>query len=416
MSALGSSVSMKLGAAVYFVVGLASIAQSQEAEVIHWWTSGGEKAAVSVLEEGFSGAGGQWIDLPNPNPDLARTGGIERIYEGNPPTAMQFNTGKQFDQLVEKNKLQNLNDLAESQKWRNMLPSIIVDAITRDGNFFAAPINIHGDNWLWINKKVFTDNEISIPERFDELIAVAPALKSRGIIPLAVGAQSWQRRIIFNSVLLAEAGREVYLSVLGDNDAETIRGDAFGNAAATFRSLSEFGPETKEVDTWYQATELVMEGKAALQLTGDWAKAEFLQRGFKPGEDFECIIPNKENGYILGGDVFVFPLMKTDDEKQAQQQLASIILTPEIQLAFNMAKGSIPVRTDIESSAMDVCARRAMDIIQDQSLQVPSGPYLVSEELNGAIDDAISEFWSNKSMSVSEFVDGYLEIVEYFRQ
>lgn len=416
MSAIGSSVASKLGAAVCFIVGLTNTSQSQEADVIHWWTSGGEKAAVSVLEKGFSDIGGKWIDLPILSPDIARTHGIERIYEGKPPTAMQFNTGKQFDQLVENDKLQDLNELADSQKWRNILPSIIVDAITYNGKFYAAPINIHGDNWFWINKKIFTENAITIPEKYSELIEIAPELRNKGIIPLAVGAQSWQRRIVFNSVLLAEAGREVYLSVLGDNDAETIRGKSFANAAATFRSLSKLSPERNQVESWYQATELVMEGKAALQITGDWAKGEFLQRGFMPGEDFECIIPNKEQGYILGGDVFVFPLMKSNDEKEAQQKLASIILTPEVQLAFNIAKGSIPVRTDIDTSSMDLCARRALNIIQDQSLQVPSGPYLVPEELNGVIDDVISEFWNNKLMSVSEFVDNYLEVVEYFRQ
>ena len=35
-----------------------------EAEVLHWWTSGGEAKSVAVLQEEFASKGGTWTDMP----------------------------------------------------------------------------------------------------------------------------------------------------------------------------------------------------------------------------------------------------------------------------------------------------------------------------------------------------------------
>ena len=31
-------------------------------EVLHWWTSGGEAAALKVLKDDFAANGGEWLD------------------------------------------------------------------------------------------------------------------------------------------------------------------------------------------------------------------------------------------------------------------------------------------------------------------------------------------------------------------
>ena len=39
---------------------------------------------------------------------------------------------------------------------------------------------------------------------------------------------------------------------------------------------------------WNLATAMVMNGEAAFQIMGDWAKGEFFAAGKVPGEDFLC--------------------------------------------------------------------------------------------------------------------------------
>ena len=88
------------GTAIAVAAALPVQAQEMKAEVLHWWTSGGELAAVKVFADQFKAAGGTWVDTAIAGGQNARTAGINRIVGGNPPTVMQFNTGKQFDELV----------------------------------------------------------------------------------------------------------------------------------------------------------------------------------------------------------------------------------------------------------------------------------------------------------------------------
>ncbi len=100
-----------------------AVAQETKAEVIHWWTSGGESAAVKVFADEFKKAGGTWQDSAVAGGANARTAAINRTVGGNPPTAMQFNTGKQFDDLVENNLLADIEAIAAEGKWKQAIPS-----------------------------------------------------------------------------------------------------------------------------------------------------------------------------------------------------------------------------------------------------------------------------------------------------
>jgi glucose/mannose transport system substrate-binding protein len=43
-----------------------SLVQAEDVEVLHWWTSGGEAAALNVLKDTLAGQGIGWIDMPSP--------------------------------------------------------------------------------------------------------------------------------------------------------------------------------------------------------------------------------------------------------------------------------------------------------------------------------------------------------------
>src|SRR5215210_2196805 len=128
-----------------------AFAQQMKAEVLHWWTSAGESAAVRVFAEQFTKAGGTWVDNAIAGGANARAAAINRMVGGNPPTMAQFNTGKQFDELVSNDLLRDVESFAQAGKWREIMPKPIVDAIVREGKFYAVPINIHGQNWLFYN-------------------------------------------------------------------------------------------------------------------------------------------------------------------------------------------------------------------------------------------------------------------------
>ena len=383
----------------------ASLAAAQEmkAEVLHWWTSGGESAAVKVFAERFDAAGGIWVDTAIAGGTNARTAGINRIVGGNPPTAMQFNTGKQFDELVSNDLLGDLEEDAVAGKWRDVLPSAIVEAATRDGKFYAVPVNIHGINWLWYNKQVFADAGIAEPKTWPEVLAAAQKLKEKGLIGLAQGGQPWQERTLFNSILVGEGGTDLFYAVYRDGDQEAVKGDKFKQVAELFKQLQTTVDPGSPGRNWNDATGMVIAGKAGMQVIGDWAKGEFTAAGLTPGKEYGCTVVG-EGGYLMGGDVFVFPKNSDPAVRATQLKLATVMLDPETQIAFNTKKGSVPVRLDVDVSGMDACAQAGAAALKDPKRQVPTTDFLISPDLSGALDDVITQYWNNPAMGVDEFV------------
>ena len=383
----------------------ASLAAAQEmkAEVLHWWTSGGESAAVKVFADRFDAAGGTWVDTAIAGGVNARTAGINRIVGGNPPTAMQFNTGKQFDELVSNDLLGDLEEDAVAGKWRDVLPSAIVEAATRDGKFYAVPVNIHGINWLWYNKQVFAGAGIAEPKTWPEVLAAAQKLKEKGLIGLAQGGQPWQERTLFNSILVGEGGTDLFYAVYRDGDQEAVKGDKFKQVAELFKQLQTTVDPGSPGRNWNDATGMVIAGKAGMQVIGDWAKGEFTAAGLTPGKEYGCTVVG-EGGYLMGGDVFVFPKNSDPAVRATQLKLATVMLDPATQIAFNMKKGSVPVRLDVDVSGMDACAQAGAAALKDPKRQVPTTDFLISPDLSGALDDVITQYWNNPAMGVDEFV------------
>jgi glucose/mannose transport system substrate-binding protein len=377
-------------------------AADMKAEVLHWWTSGGESAAIKEIADRFKAAGGEWVDTAIATGEAARAAGINRIVGGNPPTVMQFNTGKQFEELVTNGFLSPLDKVAEANKWKQILPAAIVEATSRDGKFYAAPVNIHGQNWLWYNIAVLKKAGVEPPKTFGDIVAAAPKLKAAGIIPFAHGAQDWQDQILFDAVLIADAGKDTFQNLYGKADVKAAQSAGFKKAAETFRALSLLADEGSAGRNWNDTTNLVITGKAAMQHMGDWAKGEFIAANMKPGTDYGCAV--MPGGYVMGGDVFVFPKVKDAAGLAAQVKIAELMLSPETQIAFNTKKGSVPVRLDLDVSSMDICAQAGMKALKDPAQQIPSGGYIASPDRVGAVRDVITQFWSTKSMSTDDFV------------
>ncbi len=371
-------------------------AAAPRAEVIHWWTSGGESAAVKTLADAYRAAGGTWVDMAVALGEQARSVAINRIVGGNPPTAAQFNTSRQFLDIVEQGMLNPVDEVAQREGWDRLLPEVVLGAIRVKGHYYAVPVNIHMPTWIWYSKAAFQKAGITAePRSMDELFAALDKLKAAGLVPLAHGGQAWQDNTVFTAVLTNLGGRELYLKVLRDRDRAAIQSDAFKNVLLSFKRLQGYVDKASPGRNWNDATAMLIAGKAGVQIMGDWAKGEFSLAGQVAGRDYGCIAGfGPQAPYIIQGDVFVFPVTKNPQALKAQQLLASVILAPATQVAFSIRKGSIPVRTDVDASKMDVCAQQGLAILKDKSRQLGNGEIYLSPDLNGALADILTTYWN----------------------
>ncbi|MBL0123426.1 MAG: carbohydrate ABC transporter substrate-binding protein [Betaproteobacteria bacterium] len=378
-------------------------ADAPKAEVIHWWTSGGESAAVKTIAEAYRSAGGVWVDTAIAVGEQARSVTVNRIVGGNPPTAAQFNTTKQFLDMVEQGVLNNVDQVAIKDGWEKFLPETVLNVVRVKGHFYAAPVSIHMPTWIWYSKAAFKKAGITgEPKTVDELFAALDKLKTAGIIPLAHGGQAWQENILFTAILANLGGKELYLKILRDRDPIAVKSEAFKKVLVTFKRLRGYVDNGAPGRHWNDATALLITGRAGIQIMGDWAKGEFSNANQVPGRDFGCIAGFGANSpYIIQGDVFVFPKSKDPNAARAQMLMASVITAPATQVQFSIKKGSLPIRTDVDSSKMDLCARQGLEIMKDKSRQLGNGEIYLSPDQNGALADILTAYW-NKDIAIEK--------------
>ena len=388
----------QVAAAALISFGAIGAAQAQKAEVIHWWTSGGEAAAIKEFATMYTKAGGTWVDTPiaGGGGAQARTVMANRTMGGDAPTAAQYNYGKQYEEIIKEGLLNDLDDVAKKGNWDKLLPEKIRNAVKVNGKYFAVPVNLHNENWVWFNKAVLAKAGAKEPTNMDEMFAAMDKVKAAGgVVPLALGGQGWQEGITFRGVLLATGGQDLYLKTFKDKDAST---PGFRKAVETFKKLKGYVDPGSPGRDWNLATGMVIEGKAAFQMMGDWAKGEFVNAGKTAGKEYGCFMAGgPKMPYAIGGDVFVFPKQKAPDAAAAQKKLAEMMISPEGQVAFNNKKGSIPIRTDVDTSKMDICAQAGVQAIKENRL-LQSDNELLSPDAKGAFEDAVSKYWnSNQS-------------------
>ncbi len=381
----------------------AAAATAPRAEVIHWWTSGGESAAVKQVAQAYRAAGGVWVDTAIAGGDQSRAVTVNRIVGGNPPTAAQFNTSKQFFDIIEQGMLNNVDDVARAQNWDKLLPEPIVSVIKVDGHYYAVPLNIHMQTWIWYSKAAFQKAGIAKePASVPEFFAALDKLKAAGIVPLAHGGQAWQETILFSAMLANLGGKDLYLKVLRERDPKAIASPAFRNVLLAYKRLQSYVDARSPGRNWNDATAMLISGKAGMQIMGDWAKGEFTAAKQVPEQQFGCIAGLAPNApYLMQGDVFVFPKTRNAQALQAQKLLASVVVAPNTQLAFSKLKGSVPVRSDVDASQADACAQKGIAIMKDRSRHLGVSEVYLTPDQNGALQDVLTAYW-NTNMTVEK--------------
>jgi glucose/mannose transport system substrate-binding protein len=128
---------------------------------------------------------------------------------------------------------------------------------------------------------------------------------------------------------------------------------------------------------------------------GDWAQGEFQVANQVAGTDYTCLPGLGLNAYLsTGGDAFYFPKNKSADVEAAQKRLAALLVSPEVQVDFNLKKGSLPIRGDVDLSAANDCMKKGLELLAQGNL-VPSGDMAWSPDVQKQNEDLLVEFWKS---------------------
>ncbi len=383
-----------------------------EVEVLHWWTSGGEAKSAAELKKIMQNKGHTWKDfaVAGGGGDNAMTVLKSRVVAGNPPAAAQIK-GPAIQEWASEGVLANLDATAKAEKWDSLLPKVVADVMKYKGNYVAAPVNVHRVNWMWANAAVLKKAGVAgAPKTWDEFFAAAEKVKKAGLIPVAHGGQNWQDFTTFESVALGVGGAGFYNDAFVKLDQKALNSATMNKALETFRKVKTYTDAASPGRDWNLATAMVIQEKAAFQFMGDWAKGEFTAAGKVPGKDYICAAaPGTANAFTFNVDSFAMFKLKDAAAQKAQADLAAAIMGTEFQEVFNLNKGSIPVRLNMDMAKFDDCAKlSSKDFVATSKTGglVPSIAHemAVPPAVSGAMKDAVSQFWNNDKMSVADGV------------
>ena len=356
----GLNMSTAVVTAAMMLTSGAAIAQEQ-VEVLHWWTSGGEAAALNVLKEDLQAQGIGWLDMPvaGGGGEGAMTVLRARVTAGSPPTAVQMLGFDILDWAAE-GALGNLDEVAAAEGWDAVVPAALQGFAKYDGHWVSAPVNVHSTNWVWANKAILDELGLAQPTTWDEFVAAMQAAKDAGYVALAHGGQPWQEATVFDSIVVGAGGPDFYKRAFIDLDQEALAAPEMVEAFKRMETLRGFVDDNFSGRDWNLASAMVINKEAAFQIMGDWTKGEFLRAEKVPGTDFLCFrVPGSEGTVTFNADQFAM-FNVNEGFRAAQQKMASAIMSPEFQIAFNTVKGSVPARTDVAGDQFDACGQQGM--------------------------------------------------------
>lgn len=375
MNGVGMLSTRRALAAVVSVVVLAASAcgsadedsGSAKVEVFTWWAEGGEKAGLDSLVSRFGTAcPGQEFE----NGAVAGGAGINakqvlnaRIAQNDPPDTFQVHAGAELADYIAAGRVQDLSADYDSWGLRAALPQGLLDDLTVDGKLYSVPANIHRANVVWANSQVLSDAGIlQAPKNLDAFLQDLAKLRRAGVeSPLALG-RDWTQLMLLESVLIADLGAKRFAGLF--TGATSWKSKAVRGALNDYVQLLAYSNADRDALDWPDAERLLIDGRAGYQVMGDWEAADLAAKNFQAYEYFT--FPGTEGVFQWLADSFVLPdgAGNPDGTRCWLKTVASV----DGQRDFNLAKGSIPARTDV---AGDGFSAYQMDAMADWKTATP---------------------------------------------
>jgi glucose/mannose transport system substrate-binding protein len=369
--------------------------------IFTWWADGSEKEGLDALVALFK------TKYPNNTfVNLAVAGGsgsnakaklASDLANKNPPDSFQGHAGAELTDYIDNEQIEPVDDIMRALGGSSVYPQTLLDLITVGGHVYGVPCDIHRANMVWTNSDLLSKAGISAaPATVSAWIADLEKVKASGVsTPLGIGG-TWTQTELFESVLAANLGSTAYTALFSKGGAWDAAG--VKQSITDYATILSYANTASDGDDWPAATVMVAEGKAAYNLMGDWALAEFTSKGLTWGKEYSSF-PLTGNGEQLFGflaDAFTLPVGAKN--AGGAEDWLSLVGGAEGQLAFNLKKGSIPPRTDVPSASFGEYQQKTMESFKTDKI-VPSIAHgaAVSLAWSSEINTAMSAFYQSRN-------------------
>ncbi len=390
--------------------------------MMHQWATGSDAASIAKLGEMFTAKGGLWEQTAISGHTANTLAKLRSdVIAGTAPAAVQLK-GPEIGEWNETGMTANLDELAAAEGWDAVVAPELLPVMKPAGSWVAAPMNIHRINWVWGSTKLMAEAGIAeLPKTWADFNAACEKVIALGKICLSHSAADWTDSTVFEVVVYGQ-DLELFRKAFVEGDPEALRSEGMVKALDQMRLMvSKYMDAGMVGRDWDTMSHLVGNGEAAFHIMGDWTIGLLTAGGFTQGTDYVCgQAPTDwgKPGFILNADSVVFFQQTDPDYVEGQKLLASTILSPEFQTVFNISKGSIPARMDVDiSTGFNPC-----QVISQADLKasVEAGTLVrsmahnmtIAQKFRGAIMDTVTEFVATPDMSSADAANLMADAVE----
>ena len=329
--------------------------KEQKLEIFHWWTAPGEREAADAM---FAALADKFPNIELVENPVPGGGGTEhrvvlkaRITAGIPPDTFQTLGGAELKDYVDSNVLAPLDDFYSSTGYADKIPKPLLNAVTIDGHPYSVPLNMHLENILYYNKKLFDELNIAPPTTYDELVAACDTIKQAkpDMSCLAVGSKdNWSDVFVLDTIMMELGGPQYYVDFfkgLIDPATDPI----YKESLEKFAKLQPYINTDHSSLTWDQAVGAVGAEQAAMTLMGTWAIGAFTKgSNWQPDVDFGAVtFPQKPERILLFHPDTYGCTVGAPDPQECLDWL-SVVASPELQIPTDVTQGGLFARTDID--------------------------------------------------------------------
>jgi len=178
-----------------------------EQKIVTWWTEYTEPTTIQAMKDFIENP----FEAQFPGIDLKieNFGDYERILRtamatGSGPDVIDLHGPSWAIEYHEADMLLSLDEFSSEYGWNERIFPWALDCSKIGGELYSLPVHFETE-WCWYNETMFQDHGWTMPQDWDELVALCQEIDAAGVIPYTFGSsdfpsECWIYSIFFNYV------------------------------------------------------------------------------------------------------------------------------------------------------------------------------------------------------------------------